>query len=68
MNVCVVLGRARMTLQELLRMEPGELIQTDRVSGQPVDVLVNGRLFCRGEIVVVGEQLAVRVTEFPGPA
>lgn len=67
LKVEVVLGRARLRLQELLDVRPGQAIELDRARNAPVDVLVNGTLFARGEIVVIDDtNLGVRVTEVVG--
>lgn len=67
LRVDVVLGRARLRLQELLDVRPGQAIELDRARNSPVDVLVNNTLFARGEIVVIDDSnLGVRVTEIVG--
>jgi flagellar motor switch protein FliN/FliY len=64
MRVEVVLGRARLRLQELLDIRTGQVIELDRTRSSPVEVLVNGTLFARGEIVVIDEtHLGVRIGE-----
>ena len=67
MGISVELGRTRMTVQDVLGLAPGAVIELDRPAGAPVDVLVNGTLMARGEVVVVDEEFAVRVTEVVGP-
>lgn len=67
LKVEVVLGRARLRLQELLDVRPGQALELDRARNSPVDVLVNGTLFARGEIVVIDDtNLGVRVSEVVG--
>lgn len=67
LKVEVVLGRARLRLQELLDVRPGQAVELDRARNAPVDVLVNGMLFARGEIVVIDDtNLGVRVSEVVG--
>ncbi|WP_018685594.1 flagellar motor switch protein FliN [Actinokineospora enzanensis] len=63
MEVTVELGRTRMTVRELLSLGPGSVIELDRAAGSPADVLVNGRLIARGEIVVIDENFGIRITE-----
>src|SRR5262245_50785597 len=63
MEVTVELGRTRMSVRELLALAPGEVLELDRPAGGPADLLVNGRLIARGEVVVVDEDFALRVTE-----
>ena len=64
--VTIELGRARMSVQELLGLGRGSVIQLDRLAGEPIDVFVGDRRFAEGEVVVVGEQFAVRVTRILG--
>jgi flagellar motor switch protein FliN/FliY len=63
MEVTVELGRARRTVRDMLEVQVGSVIELDRAAGSPVDVLVNGRLIARGEVVVVDDEFAVRITE-----
>ncbi len=67
MEVTVELGRTRLPLEEILNAESGSIIETDKLSGQPLEILVNGALFGKGEIVVVGDNLAVRITDLIAP-
>jgi flagellar motor switch protein FliN/FliY len=67
LEVTVELGRTRLPLEQVVNLEPGSLVELEKLSGQPVDVRVNGTLFGKGEIVVVGEQMAVRMTELLRP-
>ncbi|MDA8283607.1 MAG: FliM/FliN family flagellar motor switch protein [Actinomycetota bacterium] len=67
LKVEVILGRARLRLQDLLDVRPGQAVELDRTRNSPVDVLVNGTLFARGEIVVIDDtNLGVRVSEVVG--
>jgi flagellar motor switch protein FliN/FliY len=61
--VTAELGRTRMTVRELLRLGPGSVVELDRAAGSHVDLLVNGRLIARGEVVVVDDEFGVRVSE-----
>lgn len=63
MEVTVELGRTRMTVRDLLALTPGAVLELDRAAGSPADLLVNGRLIARGEVVVVDEDFGLRVTE-----
>ena len=63
MNVTVELGRAVMQVRDLLSLRQGSIIELDRAAGAAVDVLVNGTLVARGEVVVIDDELGVRVTE-----
>lgn len=67
MSVTVELGRTRMLVRDLLALAPGAVVELDRTAGSPVDVLVNGTLIARGEVVVIDDEFAVRITEIvPG--
>ncbi len=63
MEVTVELGRTRMTVRDLLALAPGAVLELDRAAGSPADLLVNGRLIARGEVVVIDEDFGLRVTE-----
>lgn len=63
MEVTVEIGRTRMSVRELLALHPGDVLELDRAAGSPADLLVNGRLIARGEVVVLDEDFALRVTE-----
>ena len=62
MEVTVELGRVSMPVRDLLALQPGNVVELDRHAGAPVDVLVNGTRVAQGEIVVVGDELGVRIT------
>lgn len=63
MALSVVIGRTRMTVAHVLGLEPGNVIDLDRSAGSPADVLLNGRLIAHGEVVVVDQDYAVRITK-----
>ena len=67
MEVSAELGRTRMSVRELLSLTPGAIIELDRAAGSPADLLVNGRLIARGEVVVVDENFGIRITEIVAP-
>ncbi|MGI5169916.1 flagellar motor switch protein FliN [Spirillospora sp. CA-253888] len=67
MEVTAELGRTRMTVRELLSLAPGAVVELDRAAGSPADLLVNGRLIARGEVVVIDENFGIRVTEIVSP-
>ena len=67
MQVSVELGRARMPIGSLLSLAPGDVIELDRSANAPVDVLVNGTLLARGEVVLVDDEFGVRITEVTAP-
>src|SRR5205085_12585795 len=62
-EVSVEIGRTRMTLGEALGLGPGSVIGLHRLAGEPVDLLVNGRVIARGEVVVLDEEFGLRVTD-----
>jgi flagellar motor switch protein FliN/FliY len=61
--VTVELGRSQMTLRHALDLQPGSVVELDRLAGDPVDIYVNERRIARGEVVVVDDKFAVRITE-----
>ncbi len=63
MGVTAELGRRRMSVRDLLSLTPGAVIELDRAAGSPVDVLVNGTLIARGEVVVIDEEFGIRISE-----
>ncbi|MBB3032476.1 flagellar motor switch protein FliN [Alteriqipengyuania lutimaris] len=58
-----VLGRARMTVSELMQIAPGRVVELDRKVGEPVDIFVSNRLIARGEVVLIDRALGVTLTE-----
>jgi flagellar motor switch protein FliN/FliY len=67
-EVSANLGDARMPARELLELGPGAVITLDRQAGQPIDLILNGVRFATGNLVVVGDQLGVRIKEILAPA
>lgn len=63
LEVTVELGRTTKSISEILNFAPGTIIELDRIAGEPIDVLVNGKFVARGEVVVIEESFGVRVTE-----
>lgn len=63
MPLAVELGRTRMLIRDILELGPGSVIELDKAAGEPVDLLVNGRLIARGEVVVIDESFGLRITE-----
>lgn len=66
MAVTVELGRTRMAVSDLLSLAPGAVVELDRAAGSPVDVLVNGKLIARGEVVVIDDDFGIRISEIVG--
>ena len=60
--VSIELGRTSMTVQEILRLGRGSVIQLERLAGEPIDIFVGDRRFAEGEVVILGESFGVRVT------
>lgn len=63
MEVTARIGSTRMTINELLTLTDGAVVELDRAAGAPADLLVNGHLIARGEVVVIDENFALRITE-----
>ena len=63
LEVTVELGRTSKAMSDILDFAPGTIIELDKIAGEPVDVLVNGKLVAKGEVVVIEENFGVRVTE-----
>ncbi len=63
LEVTVELGRTTKSISDILDFAPGTIIELDRIAGEPIDVLVNGKLVAKGEVVVIEESFGVRVTE-----
>ncbi len=68
LDVSVELGRARVSIHDLLALGPGSVIELDKIAGEPLDILVNDRLVARGEAVVVNDKFGVRITDIVSPA
>jgi len=62
LQVTVELGRTRKLIREILEFNPGSVIELEKLAGEPVDVLVNGKLIAKGEVVVIDENFGVRIT------
>lgn len=61
-KVTVEVGRSRLTLAELVKLQAGSLVTLDREAHEPVDVLVNGKIVARGEVVTIDQRYGVRIT------
>ncbi len=68
LRVTVELGRTRMSIEEILRLGPGAVVELEKLAGEPVDVLINNRLIARGEVVVIDDRFGVRITDVVPPA
>lgn len=66
-KIRAILGRSRLPIETVLRLGPGSIVELDTLDGEPIEVLANDTLIARGEVVVVGEQFGVRITEIAAP-
>ena len=66
-ELSVEVGRTSMTIREVLGLGPGSIVELDRMTGEPVDLFVNGRRIARGEVVAIDEEFGLRVTEVVSP-
>ena len=62
------IGRTSISIEDLLKLAKGSVVELDRMAGEPLDVLVNGTLVARGEVVVVNDKFGVRLSEVISPA
>lgn len=66
-SLTVEVGRAELTIRDLLRLSEGSVIELDRLAGDPLDVLVNGTPIAKGEVVMVGERFGIRFGQIIDP-
>ena len=66
-ELTVEVGRAEITIRDLLRLNEGSVLELDRLAGDPLDILVNGTKIARGEVVMIGERFGVRFGEVVEP-
>jgi flagellar motor switch protein FliN/FliY len=67
LQVTVELGRARMTIESLLKLNQGSVVELSQVIGEPLDILVNNKLMAHGEAVVVKDRFAIRIVDVVSP-
>ncbi|WP_418790233.1 flagellar motor switch phosphatase FliY [Phosphitispora sp. TUW77] len=67
LQITVELGKSRKTIREILALGPGSVVELDKLAGEPVDLLVNGKLLAKGEVVVIDENFGIRVTDIISP-
>lgn len=67
-TISMEIGRANINIRNLLQLNQGSIVELDRLAGEPLDVLVNGTLIARGEVVVVNEKFGIRLTDVISPA
>ncbi len=65
--VSIELGRTSMSIEDVLNLGPGSVVELDKLAGEPVDLLVNEKLIARGEVVVVDENFGIRITSMVSP-
>lgn len=66
-TLTVEVGRSALTIRDLLRLSEGSVVELDRMAGDPLDVLVNGTLIARGEVVMVGDRFGIRFGQVISP-
>jgi flagellar motor switch protein FliN/FliY len=67
LQVTVELGRAQRTVRDLLELNVGSILELDKLAGDPMDIMVNGRVLAKGEVVVIDEEFGIRITEIVSP-
>lgn len=67
LQVTVEVGRARMTIQDILQLGQGSVVELEKLAGEPLDIYVNGKHVARGEAVIVNEKFGVRLTDIISP-
>lgn len=67
LQVTVELGRTKKKIRDILELSTGSIVELDKLAGEPVDILVNGRLLAKGEVVVIDENFGVRITDIVSP-
>lgn len=67
LQVTVEVGRARMTVQDILQLGQGSVVELEKLAGEPLDIYVNGKHIARGEAVIVNEKFGVRLTDIISP-
>jgi flagellar motor switch protein FliN/FliY len=67
LQISVELGSTKMRIKEILDLGMGSIVELDRLAGEPVDVLVNGKIFARGEVVVIDENFGIKITDIVSP-
>ena len=67
LEVIVELGRTDLQIKDILNLAPGAVVELNRMSGEPIDVMVNGKLVARGEVVVIDENFGIKITSIISP-
>lgn len=68
LKITVELGRTELRIRQVLELGPGSIVELDKLAGEPVDVLVNGKLIAKGEVVVIDEDFGVKITDIVSQA
>lgn len=66
-TLTVELGRTQMLIEEVLQLTPGKVVELEKLAGEALDILINGRLMARGEVVVVDDRFGIRITSVMDP-
>ena len=66
-ELTVEVGRTEITIRDLLRLNEGSVVELDRLAGEPLDILINGTMIAKGEVVMVGERFGIRFSEIVDP-
>lgn len=66
-EMSVEVGRTEISISELLRLNEGSVVELDRLAGEPLDILVNGTMIAKGEVVMVGERFGIRFSDIVDP-
>ena len=66
-TLTVEVGSTEIRIRDLLRLNEGSVVELDRLAGDPLDILVNGTIIARGEVVMVGERFGIRFSEIVSP-
>ena len=68
LQITVELGRTSKSIKDILELTNGSIVELDRLAGEPVDIMVNGKYLAKGEVVVIDENFGVRITDIASPA
>ena len=67
LNIAVEVGRSQMRIEDQLQLDQGSVLELESMVGQPLDIRVNNQLVARGEVVVINDKFAVRITDIVSP-
>ena len=66
-EMSIEVGRTEITIADMLRLNEGSVVELDRLAGEPLDILVNGTMIAKGEVVMVGERFGIRFSDIVDP-